>query len=371
MEKNFNPIVFDIITKTKGDVLDVGFGWGISSNYFYNKGVKSLTIIEKRKDVYQKAQKWAEDKPNVHLHFGDWIDIIPSLNKKFDGIYMDTFSPEDENFSTKKSNEEYEKLWEYFHTTPSEEEWKKYQSFEKYAKLVSNENCVLCIFEYTKFRKNLNKENVQVYWGNDYRIPKTHNLGWTYFVAGDFRKEKFFQSKQILNQKLCDKLILENKDNLDLYEAEKKIDNITHKRKFNFTKLKYNKEFEKILNNSIFLSFKPVDLNKVWCGFFQYNEGDGYDRHIETIKGLPINDDEQFKQIYDFTLNDDYVGGEIEIYDEWYKNDRDTFSVVKPKVGECLIYKPYQHVTYKRVNKNKKYQILVVVKNKDLEKNLI
>jgi hypothetical protein len=31
MEKNFNPIVFDIITKTKGDVLDVGFGWGISS----------------------------------------------------------------------------------------------------------------------------------------------------------------------------------------------------------------------------------------------------------------------------------------------------------------------------------------------------
>ena len=57
MEKNFNPIVFDIITKTKGDVLDVGFGWGISSNYFYNKGVKSLTIIEKRKDVYHDKRR--------------------------------------------------------------------------------------------------------------------------------------------------------------------------------------------------------------------------------------------------------------------------------------------------------------------------
>ena len=101
MEKNFNPIVFDIISKTKGDVLDVGYGWGISSKYFYSKGVKSLTIIEKRKDVYQRAKEWAKDKPNVHLHFGDWIDIIPSLGKKFDGIYMDTFSPEDENFSTK------------------------------------------------------------------------------------------------------------------------------------------------------------------------------------------------------------------------------------------------------------------------------
>ena len=104
---------------------------------------------------------------------------------------------------------------------------------------------------------------------------------------------------------------------------------------------------------------------------FEYNEGDGYDRHVETIKGLPLDDKEQYRMMYDFTLNDDYEGGEVEIYDEWYKNDRETFSEVKPNVGECLIYKPYQHITYKKVIKNKKYQILVVVKNKDLKKNLI
>ena len=75
---------------------------------------------------------------------------------------MDTFSPEDENFSTKKTFEEYEKLWEYFHTSPSDKEWNKYKSFEEYAKLIANENCVLSIFEYTKFRTNLNKEEVQV-----------------------------------------------------------------------------------------------------------------------------------------------------------------------------------------------------------------
>ena len=73
-------------------------------------------------------------------------------------VKQDTFleAPEDENFSTKKTFEEYEKLWEYFHTSPSVDEWNKYQSFEKYAKLIANENCVLSIFEYTKFRTNLN-----------------------------------------------------------------------------------------------------------------------------------------------------------------------------------------------------------------------
>jgi len=45
--------------------------------------------------------------------------------------------------------------------------------------------------------------------------------------------------------------------------------------------------------------------------------------------------------------------------------------IEKPNIGECLIYKPYQHITYKTVRKNKKYQILVVIKNKDLKKNLI
>ena len=56
-EENFTK-VFDIISETKGDILDVGYGWGISGDHFYSNGVKSLTIIEKRKDVYQKIIEW-------------------------------------------------------------------------------------------------------------------------------------------------------------------------------------------------------------------------------------------------------------------------------------------------------------------------
>ena len=79
----------------------------------------------------------------------------------------------------------------------------------------------------------------------------------------------------------------------------------------------------------------------------------------------------QYVTTYDFNLNDGYDGGDIEIYDIWLKNDRETYSLVRPKVGECLIYKPYQHITQKEITKNTKYQILVMVKNKELKKNLI
>ena len=103
----------------------------------------------------------------------------------------------------------------------------------------------------------------------------------------------------------------------------------------------------------------------------EYGVGEGYDRHVETIKWLSLDHKEQYNMIYDFTLNDDYEGGEVEIYDAWHKNDRDTFSAIKPNIGECLIYKPYQHATYKKVTKNKKYQIIVMIKNKDLKKTLI
>ena len=49
------------------------------------------------------------DKPNVKVIHGDWIDIIPTLDKKFDGIYMDTFCPKDESFDLNKSEEEQKK----------------------------------------------------------------------------------------------------------------------------------------------------------------------------------------------------------------------------------------------------------------------
>ena len=83
-------------------------------------------------------------------------------------------------------------------------------------------------------------------------------------------------------------------------------------------------------------------MNEIECSFVKYEVGNKYDRHVETIKNMSFENEEQYVTTYDISLNDDYEGGEIEVYDEWYKNDRDTYSLIKPKVGECLIYKPYR-----------------------------
>lgn len=347
MDKIAKPITEEfcnVVGKSGGHILDVGFGLGYSADRFYSMGVKSYTCIEINKQIYDTAVEWSKDKDNVEIIFGDWVDIIPTLSKKFDGIFMDTY--EDEN----------------------------YLKFEDYAKLISNENCCLSIYEYAELRSldSLNsKPKGLEQQGYELLLKPYHTICWTYFVGGEFRKNKFYESKQILTENLCNKLIKDNKNNLKFVKAEKEIDGILHQRKFNYTELKYNSELEEILNQSIFSNYKKVDLENLWCGFIEYNEGEGYDRHVETIKGLPLDDSEQYNTLYDLTLNDDYEGGEVEVFDEWYKNDRDTFSLVKPKVGECLIYKPYQHVTYRKVTKNKKYQILIGVKNKDLNKKLI
>ena len=185
----FEKEVLDLMSSPQKNILDVGYGWGVTSNYFYNRGVNSLTIIEIREDIYNKALKWSLDKPNVTVIHGDWIDIIPTLNEKFDGIYMDTFCPEDETFDINKSEEEQKKMLDFFFEKPSTEEWNKYISFEDYCKTIANEGCILSIYEYSKFRKDLNFTIVDTDWGID-GYPKNHKFCWTHFSKGEFNKKE-------------------------------------------------------------------------------------------------------------------------------------------------------------------------------------
>ena len=73
-----------------GDILEIGFGMGIASNYIQDHGVSSHTIIELHPQIAEKARQWAADKPSVTVIEGDWIDILPTLGS-FDGIFFDTY----------------------------------------------------------------------------------------------------------------------------------------------------------------------------------------------------------------------------------------------------------------------------------------
>jgi len=185
----FEKEVLDMMSGVDKHILDVGYGWGITSQYFYDKGVKSLTIIERRIDIFERALKWSEGKKNVEVILGDWIDVIPNINKKFDGIYMDTFFPEGEDFRLNKTIEEQKKTLDYFYVEPSQEEKDKYISFESYCKSIANDGCMLSLYEYFAYRKNINILEAQTDWGVE-GYPTTHTFGWTYFKDGEFIANK-------------------------------------------------------------------------------------------------------------------------------------------------------------------------------------
>lgn len=85
----------EIVTQNGGDILEIGFGMHLSADGIQsNPNVTSHTIIEIHSEIYKTALEWSKDKPNTNIILGDWIDIIPTIDKKFDGIlydgYMDT-----------------------------------------------------------------------------------------------------------------------------------------------------------------------------------------------------------------------------------------------------------------------------------------
>ena len=329
-------------------ILDVGFGLGYSANKFYELGVKSYTVIEINPQIYNKACEWAKDKPNVKVLMGDWQNVIPELKtagEKFDGIFMDTYG---DNLA-------------------------KYTSFERHAKMVADHNCILSIYEYPSIRDTdtLNFVYLDLPQKSDYPIAlkASHRLCWTYYVAGEFRKDRWFKkTDNFISDELCDKIINENKSSLVYKEETATINDIPHSRNFHYTPLKHNKELESILNSTIFKRFKPVNMNDLYVGLFKYEQGEGYDRHVESLKGMQLDDKDQYVDTIDIALNSN---GKTQVYDDWRVNSRWEFATVNCKKGQMLKYKTYQHVQYNKLEGGVRYQLLIFLKNSDYNKFLI
>jgi SAM-dependent methyltransferase len=150
-----------IVTQNGGDILEVGFGLGISAEFIYRNNINSYTCIEIHPEIYQNALKWAQDKKNVKIILGDWIDIIPKLDVKFDGIFMDTF------------------------------EYLNYNKFEEYCLNIANIDCVLSIFDY-KTQPNKSLYFIEFKMDKiDYLKNKTiFRLFYSHFNGDGFVKRK-------------------------------------------------------------------------------------------------------------------------------------------------------------------------------------
>jgi spermidine synthase len=163
MDKVETPLMkrfAEIVTQNGGDILEVGFGMGISADFIYNSNIKSYTCIEIHPKIYEKALNWAEGKSNVKIILGDWIEIIPTLNIKYDGIFMDTY------------------------------EFSNYNVFENYCELISNDGCILSIFGHTTNNKSAEVEEFE-FEKIDYLYMKSNifNIYYSYFKNGKFSKQ--------------------------------------------------------------------------------------------------------------------------------------------------------------------------------------
>ena len=82
------------VCKGGGDILEIGFGMGISAGYMHSHSISSHTIIENHPEVIPKAQAWASGKSNVTIITGSWYDVKDSLST-YDGVFYDTFGDDD------------------------------------------------------------------------------------------------------------------------------------------------------------------------------------------------------------------------------------------------------------------------------------
>lgn len=81
----------EIVTQNGGDILEIGFGLHISSDFIQSKSnITSHTIIEIHPVIYRSAIEWGKNKKNVNILLGDWMELVPLNNLKFDGIIHDT-----------------------------------------------------------------------------------------------------------------------------------------------------------------------------------------------------------------------------------------------------------------------------------------
>lgn len=78
------------VCQNGGDILEIGFGMGISADFIQSHDIKSHTICEIHPQVLSRLRDWARNKPNVIILEGDWYDNIPNM-KKYDGILYDTY----------------------------------------------------------------------------------------------------------------------------------------------------------------------------------------------------------------------------------------------------------------------------------------
>jgi len=92
------------VCQNGGDILEIGFGMGISAGYIQSHSINSHTICENHPDIIPRAQAWAQGKSNVTIITGSWYDVKNELST-YDGLFYDTWGDDNmDQFSSSLSS---------------------------------------------------------------------------------------------------------------------------------------------------------------------------------------------------------------------------------------------------------------------------
>ena len=88
-----------IVTESGGDVLEIGFGRGVSAEYVQSADVKSHTVIECNDNIVARFHDWRSkySDRDIRMAHGRWQDVIGDLGE-FDAILFHTYPLNEEEF---------------------------------------------------------------------------------------------------------------------------------------------------------------------------------------------------------------------------------------------------------------------------------
>jgi guanidinoacetate N-methyltransferase len=89
----------EVVTETHGNILEIGFGYGVSATLIQEQGVRSHTMIECNDAVVERFHEWKElfKENKINLVHGLWQDTIDTLGL-FDGIFFHTYPLNEEEY---------------------------------------------------------------------------------------------------------------------------------------------------------------------------------------------------------------------------------------------------------------------------------
>jgi protein-L-isoaspartate O-methyltransferase len=84
------------VAENGGNILEIGYGLGISANHIQSYRPTSHTIIEIHPEIASQARSWSKSGEGIKVLEGDWYKLKQSIidNGPYDGIFYDAYGDE-------------------------------------------------------------------------------------------------------------------------------------------------------------------------------------------------------------------------------------------------------------------------------------